>query len=158
MTKEPEGSVDEIKSDLVRHLANILDETNLSEIEYDIGSLRIRVARQGHGATVMMPASQPVAQSPTSSPVVADEKPTDPASHPGAIKAPMVGVSYLASEPDSPPFCKVGDTVTEGQTLLLIEAMKTFNPVRAPKAGKVSAILVSDGQPVEFDQPLVVIE
>lgn len=157
MTKEPKGSVDEIKSDLVRHLANILDETDLSEIEYDTGSLRIRVARQGREAAVMMPASQPAPIAPQAT-AVASEVPTDNASHPGAVKAPMVGVSYLASEPDSPPFCKVGDSVTEGQTLLLIEAMKTFNPVRAPKAGKVATILVSDGQPVEFDQPLIIIE
>lgn len=155
MTKEPKGSVDEIKSDLVRHLANILDETDLSEIEYDTGSLRIRVARQIREATVMMPATSQAAPAPASP---SEEKPADPTSHPGAVKAPMVGVAYLASEPDTPPFCKVGDTVTEGQTLLLIEAMKTFNPVRAPKAGKVASMLVSDGQPVEFDQPLIVIE
>lgn len=155
MTKEPKGSVDEIKSDLVRHLANILDETNLSEIEYDTGSLRIRVARQGRETAVMMPASQ---LAPSAAPAVAAEAPADNASHPGAVKAPMVGVSFLASDPDSPPFCKVGDSVTQGQTLLLIEAMKTFNPVPAPKAGKVAKILVSDGQPVEFDQPLIIIE
>lgn len=155
MTKEPKGSVDEIKSDLVRHLANILDETNLSEIEYDTGSLRIRVARQGRETAVMMPASQ---LAPSAVPAVAVEAPADNASHPGAVKAPMVGVSFLASDPDSPPFCKVGDSVTQGQTLLLIEAMKTFNPVPAPKAGKVAKILISDGQPVEFDQPLIIIE
>jgi acetyl-CoA carboxylase biotin carboxyl carrier protein len=158
MAKEPKGSVDEIKSDLVRHLANILDETNLSEIEYDTGSLRIRVARQGREAAVMMPAPQLAPAAPAALQAVAVEAPTDNASHPGAVKAPMVGVAFMASEPDSPPFCKVGDSVTEGQTLLLIEAMKTFNPVPAPKAGKIAEILVSDGQPVEFDQPLIIIE
>ncbi|MDE0800565.1 MAG: acetyl-CoA carboxylase biotin carboxyl carrier protein subunit [Rhodospirillaceae bacterium] len=155
MTKEPKGSVDEIKSDLVRHLANILEETDLSEIEYDNGSLRIRVARQGRETAVMMPA--PIAPSAAPAAVVESTPDTAP-HHPGAVKAPMVGVSFLASEPDTPPFCKVGDSVTEGQTLLLIEAMKTFNPVPAPKAGKVAKILVSDGQPVEFDQPLIIIE
>ena len=155
MTKEPKGSVDEIKSDLVRHLANILEETDLSEIEYDNGSLRIRVARQGRETAVMMPAQIAPSVAPAST---VESTPDTAPHHPGAVKAPMVGVSFLASEPDTPPFCKVGDSVSEGQTLLLIEAMKTFNPVSAPKAGKVAKILVSDGQPVEFDQPLIIIE
>lgn len=154
---------DEIRSDLVRQLAEILNETDLSEIEYDTGQLKIRVARQAAIATSVVasgvtaaapPAGQPAAPASVAEPAA----PADPASHPGTVKAPMVGVAYLAAEPDTPPYVKVGDTVTEGQTLMLIEAMKTFNPVRAPKAGKVTAVLVSDGQPVEFDQPLVTIE
>ena len=162
MTKDSKGSAsssDEIKSELVRQLATVLDETDLSEIEYDTGTLRIRVARQISQTSVAVPAA-PVPQIVQSGVPSADsaEKPTDPSVHPGAVKAPMVGVAYLASEPDTPPFTKPGDKVTEGQTLLLIEAMKTFNPVPAPKAGTVTAILVTDGQPVEFDQPLVVIE
>jgi acetyl-CoA carboxylase biotin carboxyl carrier protein len=162
MSKEPKGSAtssDEIKSELVRQLATILDETELSEIEYDTGTLRIRVARQVGQTSVALPAPPPPQATPASpAPSDSTEKAVDASAHPSAVKAPMVGVAYLASEPESPPFVKPGDKVTEGQTLLLIEAMKTFNPVPAPKAGTVAAILVTDGQPVEFDQPLVVIE
>lgn len=152
----------EIKSDLVRQLADILDDTGLSEIEYDTGTLRIRVARQAKDVAVAVPAT--AAPQPTPAPAAQaadtakDSQLDDPASHPGAVKAPMVGVAYLAAEPDTPPYVKVGDKVTEGQTLMLIEAMKTFNPVRAPRTGTVAAVLVTDGQPIEFDQPLVVIE
>ena len=155
MTKEPKGSVDEIKSDLVRHLANILEETDLSEIEYDNGSLRIRVARQGRETAVMMPAQIAPSVAPAST---VESTPDTAPHHPGAVKAPMVGVSFLASEPDTPPFCKVGDSVTEGQTLLLIEAMKTFNQIRAPRAGKVMQILIKSGQPVEFGEVLMLLE
>lgn len=162
MTKEPKGSSsssDEIKSELVRQLATVLDETDLSEIEYDTGTLRIRVARQISQASVTVP-SAPAPQAVQAGATAPDsgEQSPDPSVHPGAVKAPMVGVAYLASDPDTPPFAKLGDKVTKGQTLLLIEAMKTFNPVPAPKAGTVAAILVTDGQPVEFDQPLAVIE
>lgn len=157
-TKGPSKSSEEIKGELVRQLATILDETDLSEIEYDTGSLRIRVARQGGQATYVAPqaapapAAAPAASEPSNSPA------SDPSVHPGSIKAPMVGVAYLSPEPGSPPFVNPGDTVTEGQTILLIEAMKTFNPVTATKSGKVASVLVTDGQPVEFDQPLIVIE
>ncbi len=153
---------DQIKGELVRQLAEILDETGLSEIEYETGGLKIRVAKQAHGSSVVVPATSvaPVAASDAGSSTApaAGATSDDPASHPGAVKAPMVGVAYLAPEPDTPPYVKAGDKVTEGQTLMLIEAMKTFNPVRAPKAGTVTAVLVSDGQPIEFDQPLVIIE
>lgn len=157
MTKETKGSQssDEIKGELVRQLATILDETDLSEIEYDIGSLRIRVARQG-GQTVY--AAPQATAAPVAAGEPAEAPAVDAAAHPGTVKAPMVGVSYLASEPGSTPFVKPGDTVSEGQTILLIEAMKTFNPVNAPRAGKVTSVLVVDGQPVEFDQPLFIIE
>lgn len=148
----------EIKGDLVRQLAEILDDTSLSEIEYEIGDLKIRVARQ----LTEVAATAPVVSAPstpaTTSQIPAESASADPTTHPGAVKAPMVGVAYLAADPDTPPYVKVGDTVKEGQTLMLIEAMKTFNPVRAPKPGTVSDILVSDGQPIEFDQPLVIIE
>lgn len=156
MTKETKGSPssEDVKGELVRQLATILDETNLSEIEYDTGSLRIRVARQGGQTTYVAPQAAPAVVG--AEPAVAS--PVDPVAHPGAVKAPMVGVAYLASEPGSTPFVKPGDTVSEGQTVLLIEAMKTFNPVNAPRAGKVTSVLVVDGQPVEFDQPLIIIE
>ena len=159
--KSTTGDSEVIKGELVKQLANILEETDLSEIEYDTGSLRIRVSRQRHETAIIVPSNNAIA-SPSEPSAPATPGPaassTDPASHPGAVKAPMVGVAYLAAEPDTPPYIKVGDKVTEGQTLMLIEAMKTFNPVRAPKAGTISEILVSDGQPIEFDQPLVTIE
>lgn len=161
MTKEPKGASGadhEVKDGVVRQLATILDETNLTEIEYESGGIRVRVARQ---ATAFTSAAhmQPVAAAPAApASAAAEPAANDPTSHPGAVKAPMVGVAYLKPDPDSPEFIKQGDTVSEGQTLLLIEAMKTFNPVRAPKSGTVSKILISDGQPIEFDQPLVVID
>ncbi|MGE5548028.1 MAG: acetyl-CoA carboxylase biotin carboxyl carrier protein [Solirubrobacterales bacterium] len=145
-------------AELVRTLAALLDETNLTEIEYDTGTTRIRVARQGgpvtfHHAAPAMPAQggHPVAQ-----PAMAPHD--DAANHPGAVTSPMVGVAYLSPEPGAAKFIDVGATVSEGQTLMLIEAMKTFNPIRAPRGGKVSRILVTDGQPVEFGEPLIIIE
>lgn len=145
-------------ADLVRSLAELLDQTNLTEIEYDTGSLRIRVARQGMPMAVHhMPGAAPavVAAPPVAQPAaVAD----DDAGHPGAVTSPMVGVAYLSPEPGAAKFIDVGASVSEGQTLMLIEAMKTFNPIRAPRGGKVTRILVTDGQPVEFGEPLVIIE
>ncbi|MGE5504430.1 MAG: acetyl-CoA carboxylase biotin carboxyl carrier protein [Actinomycetota bacterium] len=145
-----------IDAEIVRSLAALLDETSLTEIEYDTGTLRIRVARAGspvHVAHAPMPAgvAAPVAQP-------AHAAPADDASHPGAVTSPMVGVAYLAPEPGAAKFLNVGDTVAEGQTLMLIEAMKTFNPIRAPRGGKLTRVLVTDGQPVEFGEPLAIIE
>ncbi|MFL2771623.1 MAG: acetyl-CoA carboxylase biotin carboxyl carrier protein [Rhodospirillaceae bacterium] len=153
-------SNDEIRDDLVRQLADILDETNLSEIEYETSALKIRVARQkiieSYGNPLSPGMTQPKEK--LGEPSDEESSQSDPMSHPGTVKAPMVGVAYLSGEPDTPPFIKVGDVVAEGQTLMLIEAMKTFNPVRAARAGTVVAVLVSDGQPIEFDQPLVTID
>ncbi|HIJ38942.1 MAG TPA: acetyl-CoA carboxylase biotin carboxyl carrier protein [Rhodospirillaceae bacterium] len=143
-----------IDSELVRSLAALLDETHLNEIEYESAGLRIRVARnaQSH-ITYAAPGAPPPAITAAQEP-----GPTDWASHPGVVKSPMVGVTYMSPEPGLPPFIGLGDLVAEGQTLLLIEAMKTFNPIRAIRGGKVTAILVQDGQPVEFGEPLIVIE
>lgn len=141
-----------IDSDLVRTLAGLLDETGLTEIEYDTGGLRIRVARSAPAGTVVTHAPAPP---PAAAPAPAAE---DHTPHPGALTSPMVGVVYMAPEPGAAPFIKVGDVVFEGQTLLLIEAMKTFNPIRAQRGGKVTRIMVADGTPVEFGEPLLVIE
>ncbi len=154
------SSTPPIQAELVRTLAQLLDDTNLSEIEYDTGSLRIRVARQGgaiHHYAPVAPAAPAVPAAPVAQPagVIHHE---DAANHPGAVTSPMVGVSYMSPEPGSARFIDVGAVVAEGQTLLLIEAMKTFNPIRAPRGGTITRILVTDGQPVEFGEPLVIIE
>ena len=144
----------DIDDEAVRKLAALLDETGLAEIEYESGEHRIRLARAIAGAA---PAYAPA---PVAAAARAADAPSggDDAKHPGAVLSPMVGTAYLASQPGSPPFVKIGDAVTAGQTLLIIEAMKTFNPIRAPRAGKVSKINVTDGQPVEFGEPLMIVE
>jgi acetyl-CoA carboxylase biotin carboxyl carrier protein len=143
----------QVDAALVRQLAELLDENMLTEIEVQDGERKIRVAR-----TVSVAAAAPVAHSPA--PVAAPaEAPTAPApSSANAIKSPMVGTVFLAAEPGAKPFASVGDTVSEGQTLVIIEAMKVMNPIAATRAGKVTQVMVENGQPVEFDQPLLVIE
>ena len=141
-------------------LAKILNDTGLSEIEVEHGELRLRIARtliaaapaQTHVVHAAAPAGAPAAPPPAAAP------PADAAAHPGAVPSPMVGTAYLSPEPGAPPFIKVGDTVTAGQTLMVVEAMKTFNPIPAPRAGKITAILVGDSHPVEFGEPLVILE
>ena len=148
-----------VACDVVRQLASILDETALTEIEYESGGLRIRVARGTREVYAQAPVLAGAAAAPAAvAAVAAVEAPKDPAQHPGAVKAPMVGVAYLQAEPGAPSFIKLGDNVNEGQTLVLIEAMKTFNPVKAPRSGKITAILVDNGSPVEYGEPLVIIE
>jgi len=147
----------DFNSELIRQLADILGETGLTEIEYDTGKLRVRVVRQAHNAAIAVtPLQEAITSQSQDSGTVA--VPADMSGHPGCVKAPMVGVAFLAPEPGAENFVKVGDEVSEGETLLLIEAMKTFNPVRAPKSGKVAFVLVSNGTPVEFEEPLLVIE
>ena len=147
----------EMDTDFVRKLAQILHETHLGEIELADGDKRIRVARP----TVTV-AATPVASAAT--PLAAPSAANAPAmgndlgKHPGAVKSPMVGTAYLAPEPGKPAFVVVGDKVTAGQTLLIIEAMKTFNPIKALKAGTVTQILVDNAQPVEFGEPLMIVE
>jgi acetyl-CoA carboxylase biotin carboxyl carrier protein len=139
---------------LIRELAQLLDETGLSEIEIEKGGLKLRVARQmaaGQGlvtAPALESAAGPAAAAPA----------TDPGKHPGAVKSPMVGTAYRSPEPNAPPFVEVGAKVAAGQTLLIIEAMKTMNQIPAPRAGTVTAMLVENGQPVEYGEPLVIIE
>ena len=142
---------------LVRQLAELLDETGLTEIEVEDEGRKIRVARQVSGVVAAAPvaaiAAAPAA--PAAAPAAAE---TDIKSHPGTVKSPMVGTVYLSSEPSAPPFIKEGSSVSAGDTLLIVEAMKVMNPIQAPKSGKVVKICVANEQPVEYDQPLVVIE
>jgi acetyl-CoA carboxylase biotin carboxyl carrier protein len=139
-----------VDGELVRALASLLQETGLTEIEYAVGERRIRVVRGAPPAAVTVAMPGPAAAA-VAAPIAA-------ADLPGAIKAPMVGTAYLSPQPEAPPFIKVGDIVREGQPLLIIEAMKVMNQIPAPRAGKVTQILVSDGTPVEFGQPLLVLE
>ena len=156
-------------SQVIKDLAELLNATGLTEIEIESGGMRIKVARSGgHAATAYVPAPPPVetpvvapaaAQASTEAAASSESAPAeDPASHPGAVKSPMVGTAYLSPEPGAAAFIKVGDKVSEGQTLLIVEAMKTMNPIIAPRAGKITQIIVQNEQPVEFDQPLVIIE
>ena len=145
---------------LVRELAEMLGDTGLTEIEVEDGERKIRVSRGGGvpmaAAPMAMAAPAPAtAPAPTAAP--AAEAAPAAADTAGAIKSPMVGTVYLAAEPGAPDFVSVGDSVKEGQTLLIVEAMKVMNPITADKAGTVKAILVENAQPVEFDQPLVVL-
>ena len=152
------SSKPKIDPDLVRELAALLDETGLSEIEYGTDGSSIRVARHVAASTARVApvaATGSIAVPPQDALVVAE---TSYADHPDAVTSPMVGVVYAAPDPNSAPFVRVGDQVTEGQTLFLIEAMKVFNPIAAPKAGKVALILVDSETPVEFGEPLAVIE
>jgi acetyl-CoA carboxylase biotin carboxyl carrier protein len=147
-----------IDSKLVRELAELLNETGLTEIEVEDGDRKIKVARQ---LTAAAPA-QHFAAAPQAAPAIPLSAPANapasaPAADPNAVKSPMVGTVYLSAEPGSPPFVTVGQTVKAGETLLIIEAMKVMNPIVAPSAGTVTAILVDNAQPVEFDQPLVAI-
>jgi acetyl-CoA carboxylase biotin carboxyl carrier protein len=137
-------------SALIRELALLLDETSLTEIEIERAGLRVRVARN-----VSIAASVPAAFHPAAS---APAAVADLAKHPGVVPSPMVGTAYWASEPGAKPFIEVGSKVSVGQTLLIIEAMKTMNQIPSPRAGTVTQILIEDGQPVEFGEPLVIIE
>lgn len=141
----------EIDTDLIRQLVALLDETGLSEIEVGEGDRRIRVARNG----VKIPAPAPVTSAPSDTPAAVPAESEHP---PGAVTSPMVGTIYAAPEPGEPPFISVGDEVNEGQTLFIIEAMKMMNPIRAPRTGRVTRILVANGDPVEFGEVLVTLE
>jgi acetyl-CoA carboxylase biotin carboxyl carrier protein len=141
-------------SALIRELALLLDETNLTEIEIERAGLRVRVARN-----VSIAATMPANFQPASAPAAtASAAVVDAATHPGVVPSPMVGTAYWASEPGARPFIEVGSKVSVGQTLLIIEAMKTMNQIPSTRAGTVTQILVEDGQPVEFGEPLVIIE
>ncbi len=148
---------------LIEKLAELLQRTGLTEIELSEGEARIRVAKQpapiAANATVQPavamapePVPQPAAAAPTPAPGVAD------ADHPGAVRAPMVGTAYLTPEPGADPFVSVGSEIKEGQTLLIVEAMKVMNPIRAPRSGRIASIMITNGDPVEFDELLLIID
>ena len=146
--------------ELVRQLASLLDKTNLTEIEVEDNDRRIRVARQVHAAPAVnyaAPAAVAAPAAPGGAPVAAAD-PAPAAISANAVKSPMVGTVYLAANPEAKPFITVGQKVAAGDTLVIIEAMKVMNPIIATAAGTVSAILIENGQPVEFDQALVVVE
>jgi len=154
----------EIDAGLVRQLADILNETSLTEIEVERGELRIRVAREITAAPVMQYAAAPPPIAHTASPAAQSAPvamPSDPATIVAKageqVKSPMVGTAYLQPSPEAPAFVSVGDTVKKGQTLLIVEAMKTMNPIQSPRDGVVTEILVGDAQPVEFGEPLIVL-
>jgi acetyl-CoA carboxylase biotin carboxyl carrier protein len=149
MSKDTKSPVD---AAAIRELAKLLDETRLTEIEIEQGGLRLRVARGG--TAVMASAPAVVAHAPAATPVEAP-KPSGP--NPGAVTSPMVGTVYVSAEPGKPAFVSVGATVKEGDTLMIVEAMKTMNPITAHKGGKVSEICIQNGQPVEFGQTLLII-
>ncbi|WP_445193581.1 acetyl-CoA carboxylase biotin carboxyl carrier protein [Sphingomonas sp. Tas61C01] len=163
MTDTKEGSM-QVDVELVRQLAELLDTTQLTEIEVEDGDRKIRVARKA--AAISAPAHYAPAPPPAlaatapaaSAPVAAEVGASAPASTANAVKSPMVGTVYLSAEPGAKAFVGVGQSVAAGDTLVIVEAMKVMNPIVAPAAGTVRAVLVENGQPVEFDQPLVVVE
>lgn len=157
MARKPAGSstakAPEVDHDVIRELARLLDETGLTEIEYERDGVSIRVARHGtapavRGRFTEAPLGAPAAAAPAS----------DPMQHPGLIASPMVGTAYLGPAPGARPFVEVGSAVKAGETLIIIEAMKTMNQIPAPRSGTVLQILIEDGQPVEYGEPLLVIE
>jgi acetyl-CoA carboxylase biotin carboxyl carrier protein len=152
MTKETSA----IDHDMIRELARLLDETGLTEIEFERNGERIRVARQIQQVAIAAGPLRNAATTPVDP--LADPNAADPTNHPGAVTSPMVGTAYMGPEPAARPFVEVGSRVRAGETLLIVEAMKTMNHIPAPRAGTVTQILVGDGQPVEFGEPLMIIE
>lgn len=142
-----------VDPELIRSLADLLKETGLTEIEIERDDARIRVSRSGPAM-----AAAPAIAAPPPPAAPAAPAPVSDANHPGAVQSPMVGTAFRAPEPGGKPYVDVGDTVRQGDTLLIVEAMKTMNQIPAPRAGKITKILVEDGQPVEFGEPLLIIE
>jgi len=148
-----------IDPEIIRELANLLTETDLTEIEVQQADLRIRVARQ-----ISVTATVPMAPAAVAAPVSVPMAPVpvavaaDPANHPGVLKSPMVGTAYLGAAPGAKPFIEIGSKVSQGDRVMIVEAMKTFNDIVAQKSGTVTALLIEDKQPVEYGQPLMIIE
>ena len=150
--KQPNKS--KIDADMVRQLADLLDETGLNEIEYGTNEWHLRVAKGG----ITNVAAPTVTQAAVAEPASSEDESDSHANHPGVIISPMVGTAYISPDPESPPFVKVGDTVSEGDTLVLIEAMKVFNPIKAARSGRVTRVFINNGTPIEFGEPLLIIE
>ena len=164
-TPAPKLKNDEIDTGLVRSLADILNDTDLTEIEVERGDLKIRVAREVTMAAPVQYAAAPAPVAHAPAPAAAPapvSMPSDPATIVARsgeeVKSPMVGTAYLQASPEAPPFVQPGDKVKKGQTLLIVEAMKTMNPIQSPRDGVVKEVLVGDAQPVEFGEPLVLLE
>lgn len=158
MAKQKPAQKPEVDHDLIRELANLLEETGLTEIEVERDGIRVRVAR-GREVSHVVGGVVPAAAPPSAAAVaLAPPAAADPASHPGLVTSPMVGTAYLGPEPGAMPFVDVGSKVVAGDTLLIVEAMKTMNQIPAPRSGTVTQILVDDAQPVEFGEPLMIIE
>ncbi|AXJ94694.1 MULTISPECIES: acetyl-CoA carboxylase biotin carboxyl carrier protein [unclassified Sphingomonas] len=156
-----QGGTMQVDVNLVRQLAELLDATHLTEIEVEEGDRKIRVARKAAAAAPAVhyaPAPATAAAAPAAAPATAEAGAPAPTVSANAVKSPMVGTAYLSAEPGAKPFVSVGQSVAAGDTLLIVEAMKVMNPITATSAGTVKAILVENGQPIEFDQPLVVVE
>lgn len=159
MNDKAEKGAMQVDVQLVRDLAALLDDTNLTEIEVEDGDRKIRVARKaggGNSAPAYYAAPAPVAAAPAAAAPAAAQAEAAPSAN--AIRSPIVGTAYLSAEPGAAPFAAVGSTVKAGDTVLIVEAMKVMNAITAPSAGTVKAVLVDNGQPVEYDQPLIVIE
>jgi len=148
----------------VKELMALLEKSDLTEIDFQKGDLGISLSKASHGAPVQHVMAAPAAMAAPvataaapSQPVATKESPADASAHPGAVKSPMVGTAYIRPSPDADTFVNVGDKVKEGDTIMLIEAMKTFNPITAPKSGKIEQVLVDDASPVEFGEALFII-
>jgi acetyl-CoA carboxylase biotin carboxyl carrier protein len=155
MASKPAGGM-QVDPDLVRQLAELLDDTRLTEIEVQDGDRRIRVVRNIPAVAPAAPA--PASAAPAAAPIPVAAVETPPADHPGTVRSPMVGTAYLSAEPGAKAFVAPGDKVAAGDTLLIVEAMKVMNPIVSPRAGTIRTIFVDNSQPVEFDQPLVIVE
>jgi len=165
MTAKDPGAKPSAEGQMIRELAELLNETGLTEIEMEKSGLKVRVARKIKVAASLPAASVPMhiaapasAATGAPTPVAASVAASDPGKHPGAVKSPMVGTAYRSPEPSAPVFCEVGSKVSQGDTLLIIEAMKTMNQIPAPRSGTVTAILFENAQPVEYGEPLIIIE
>jgi acetyl-CoA carboxylase biotin carboxyl carrier protein len=155
MAKAPKPTL--VDRELIQELTKLLDETGLTEIEIEQDGKRVRVARGAVAMAAPAPRPSPAPAAAVSQPA-AEPATADPAKHPGAVLSPMVGTAYASPEPGAKPFIDIGQAVKAGETLLIIEAMKTMNQIPAPRSGNVMQILFEDGQPVEFGEPLVIIE
>jgi acetyl-CoA carboxylase biotin carboxyl carrier protein len=156
MTGKDQGETQGAEQQLIRQLADLLNETGLSEIEIEKSGLKVRVARVVNVQSTV--AAAPASAAPAPAAGAPAKSVADPAKHPGAVKSPMVGTAYRSPEPGAATFIEIGSRVGQGDTLLIIEAMKTMNQIPSPHSGKVTAILFENGQPVEFGEPLVIIE